>query len=109
MQNKGLIITFAVLFGLVSIYQLSFTYITNKVESDAEAYAQSKYPANEPDKREEAEARYLDSIANIPVLWGGDYNTATEKELNKGLDLKGGINVILRVSEIGRASCRERM
>src|SRR5690554_821351 len=98
MQNKGLIITFAVLFGLVSIYQLSFTYITNKVESDAEAYAQSKYPANEPDKREEAEARYLDSIANIPVMWGVDYNTATEKELNKGLDLKGGINVILRVS-----------
>src|SRR5690554_274120 len=98
MQNKGLIITFAVLFGLVSIYKLSFTYITNKVESDAEAYAQSKYPANEPDKREEAEARYLDSIANIPVMWGVDYNTATEKELNKGLDLKGGINVILRVS-----------
>lgn len=98
MQNKGLIITFAVLFGLVSIYQLSFTYITNKVEGDAEAYAQSKYPANEPEKREEAEARYLDSIANIPVMWGVDYKTATEKELNKGLDLKGGINVILRVS-----------
>src|SRR5690554_104266 len=98
MQNKGLIITFAVLFGLVSIYQLSFTYITNKVESDAEAFAQSKYSANEPEKREEAEARYLDSIANIPVMWGVDYKTATEKELNKGLDLKGGINVILRVS-----------
>ncbi len=98
MQNRGLIITFAVLFGLVSIYQLSFTYITNKVESDAEAFAQSKYSANEPEKREEAEARYLDSIANIPVMWGVDYKTATEKELNKGLDLKGGINVILRVS-----------
>lgn len=98
MQNKGLIITFAILFGLVSIYQLSFTYITNKVEGDAKTFAQSKYSESEPEKREAAESRYLDSIANEPVMWGVDYNTATEKELNKGLDLKGGINVILRVS-----------
>lgn len=98
MQNKGLIITFAVLFGLVSIYQLSFTYIANKAETDAQKFAQSKYSENEPDKREEAETRYLDSIATEPIMWGIDYKTASEKELNKGLDLKGGINVILRVS-----------
>lgn len=98
MENRGLIITFAVLFGLVSIYQLSFTYIANKAETDAQKFAQSKYSENEPELREEAEARYLDSIATEPIMWGIDYKTASEKELNKGLDLKGGINVILRVS-----------
>lgn len=98
MQNKGLVTTFAILFGLVSIYQLSFTYIATKVESDAKKFAQGKYPSTEPELREQAEARYLDSIANEPVMFGIDYNTATEKELNKGLDLKGGINVILEVS-----------
>lgn len=98
MQNKGLVTVFAILFGLVSIYQLSFTYVTNKVEKDAEKFAQSKYSAEEPEKREAAEARYLDSIANEPVFLGIDYNTALDKELNKGLDLKGGINVILEIS-----------
>ena len=39
MQNKGLIKVFAILFGLVCIYQLSFTYITNNVESEAEEFA----------------------------------------------------------------------
>ena len=39
MQNKGLIRLFAILFGLVSLYQLSFTYFTNKVEADAKEYA----------------------------------------------------------------------
>src|SRR5690606_9371982 len=98
MQNKGLVTVFAILFGLVSIYQLSFTYVTNKVEKDAKKFAQSKYSAEEPEKREAAEARYLDSIANEPVFLGIDYNTALDKELNKGLDLKGGINVILEIS-----------
>lgn len=98
MQNKGLIITFAVLFGLVSIYQLSFTLIANKVERDARAYAENKYPADQPDMREEAQAHYLDSIAFDPIFMGIDYNTAVERELNRGLDLKGGINVILEIS-----------
>ena len=40
MQNKGLIRLFAILFGLVSIYQLSFTFITSKIEGDAERFAQ---------------------------------------------------------------------
>lgn len=98
MQNKGLIIVFAALFGLVSIYQLSFTYIANKAETDAQKFAQSKYSENEPELREAAMARYLDSVATEPIMWGVDYKSASEKELNKGLDLKGGINVILRVS-----------
>ena len=98
MQNKGLITVFAVLFGLVSIYQLSFTFVASKVEGNAKEFAQSKYSENEPHLREAAESRYLDSIGADPVFLGIDYNTAKEKELNKGLDLKGGINVILEVS-----------
>jgi SecD/SecF fusion protein len=98
MQNKGLITVFAILFGLVSIYQLSFTFIANNVEDSAKEFAQSKYSADQPHKRDAAEARYLDSVATDPVFLGIDYKTASEKELNKGLDLKGGINVILQVS-----------
>ncbi|MBT0607334.1 protein translocase subunit SecDF [Aequorivita echinoideorum] len=98
MQNKGLITLFAILFGLVSIYQLSFTYVANKVESSAKEFANSKFSENEPRERDNAENRYLDSVANNSVMFGIDYQTAKEKELNKGLDLKGGINVILEVS-----------
>ena len=98
MQNKGLITIFAILFGLVSIYQLSFTFVANKVEDSAKEFANSKFSENEPHERDNAETRYLDSVANNPVFLGIDYKTAKEKELNKGLDLKGGINVILEVS-----------
>lgn len=98
MQNKGLIKVFAILFGLVSLYQLSFTYISSKVEGEAEVYANNKFAKTEPKLRDKAEASYLDSIAKDKVFLGIDYETAKEKELNKGLDLKGGINVILQVS-----------
>lgn len=98
MQNKGLITVFAILFGLVSIYQLSFTFVANKVEDSAKEFADSKFTADQPHERDNAEARYLDSVATNPVFLGIDYKTAKEKELNKGLDLKGGINVILEVS-----------
>ncbi len=101
MQNKGLIKLFALLFGLVSIYQLSYTFITSKIESDAEAYAAATVPADTKDYvtvREQVEARYLDSIAKNPILGFTDYEEAKKKELNKGLDLKGGINVTLQIS-----------
>ena len=99
MQNKGLIKFFAVLFGLVCIYQLSFTYIAYVAESDAEGYAYQKFPDSEASKqREEAKQEYLDSTANAPILAGVSYKKAKEWELNKGLDLKGGINVILQIS-----------
>ena len=97
MQNKGLIIVFAVLFGLVSLYQLSFTYITNHVEDQAKAYADLKFP-NSPKESDLEEVKYLDSVGSNSVFMGIDYKTSKEKELNKGLDLKGGINVILQVS-----------
>ena len=49
MHNKGLIRLFAILFGLVSIYQLSYTFITNKLGGDAEAYAVSQISEAEED------------------------------------------------------------
>lgn len=101
MQNKGLIKLFALLFGLVSIYQLSYTFITSKIESDAETFAASKIASSEEDyvsKREVLEARYLDSIGKNPILGFTSYEDAKIKELNKGLDLKGGINVTLQIS-----------
>ncbi len=101
MNNKGLIKLFALLFGLVSIYQLSYTFIASKIESDAEAYAASTVSTDEEDyvaKREQAEARYLDSVAKNPILGFTSYEDAKKKELNKGLDLKGGINVTLQIS-----------
>lgn len=101
MQNKGLIKVFAVLFGLVCIYQLSFTFLAGSVESDAEAFAERQISAsveNYSVKREEAEERYLDSIGNEEIIAGITYDSAKERELNQGLDLKGGINVILQIS-----------
>ena len=101
MQNKGLIRLFAILFGLVSIYQLSYTFIASKLEKDAEAYAISRISEAEDDyvaKREALEASYLDSIGDNTVLGFTSYEDAKKKELNKGLDLKGGINVTLQIS-----------
>ncbi|RYJ38504.1 Bifunctional preprotein translocase subunit SecD/SecF [Flavobacterium anhuiense] len=93
MQNKGLIKFFAILFALVSIYQLSFTFVANSVKSEAKAFA-----GDNPDK----ELKYLDSIGKEKVLNLGftdfTYNEVKNKQLNKGLDLEGGINVILQIS-----------
>ncbi|WP_372917451.1 protein translocase subunit SecDF [Salegentibacter sp.] len=101
MQNKGLIKVFAILFGLVCIYQLSFTFITNKVENEAEEFAIQKIGEdvdNYSVLRDAEEKRYLDSIGGNDIIAGITYDDAKDKELNKGLDLKGGINVILQIS-----------
>lgn len=101
MQNKGLIKLFALLFGLVSIYQLSYTFITSKVENEAEVFATSRISEAEDNyvsKREVLEASYLDSISENTILGYTNYGEAKKKELNKGLDLKGGINVTLQIS-----------
>ena len=101
MQNKGLIKLFAILFGLVSIYQLSFTFIADNVEEKAKAYASrnvSESEENFTEQRAIVAEQYLDSIGNQSIFAGISYNTAKDKELNKGLDLKGGINVILQIS-----------
>ncbi|MFJ1262153.1 protein translocase subunit SecDF [Capnocytophaga canis] len=105
MQNKGLIKLFALLFGLVSVYQLSFTFVANRVENKAKAFAEAKVLSSETDyvsKRERVESQYLDSMLGQSVYNIGvtkyTYGEVKEKELNRGLDLKGGINVILQIS-----------
>ncbi|MFI0430838.1 protein translocase subunit SecDF [Mariniflexile sp. HMF6888] len=105
MQNKGLVKLFAVLFGLVSIYQLSFTFKANQIEKAAEEVAINKIPESDPDyraKRSAEEANYLQSVATDTVFNIGiakfTYNDVKAKAMNLGLDLKGGINVILQVS-----------
>lgn len=101
MQNKGLIKLFAFLFGIVSIYQLSYTFITSKIEKDAKVFAANSIAESEEGyaaKRDALEARYLDSIGENPILGYTTYDEAKKKELNKGLDLKGGINVTLQIS-----------
>ena len=101
MQGNSLIKTFAILFGIVSIYQLSFTFISNTLESKARNVAIEKISEDEisfAEKRAREEIRFLDSIGDLPVLIYSSYNDAKQKELNQGLDLKGGINVILQIS-----------
>jgi len=93
MQNKGLIRTFAIIFGLICAYYLSFTWVNNKIEDDAEVYANGNT---------ELKKNYLDSVANEPVanylIANYTYSQVQDKALNLGLDLKGGINATLEVS-----------
>ncbi len=101
MQNNSLIKVFGILFALVSIYQLSFTFITSNIEKKASTYASqvvSDEETNYLEVREQVSKNYLDSIGNNAIYSFTSYNDAKEKELNKGLDLKGGINVILQIS-----------
>ena len=101
MQNNYLVRVFAVLFGLVSLYQLSFTFIANNEEKKAKIYSQNLIPEstdNYLELREKSIISYLDSIGNVNIFGFTSYNDAKGKELNKGLDLKGGINVILQIS-----------
>ena len=102
MQNKGLIRLFAILFGLVSLYQLSFSFFTNKVENEAKEYAKSRVDLDNGRELANLEKKYLDSINNLETIDLGiskfTYNDIKDKEMNLGLDLKGGINAILQVS-----------
>ena len=125
MQNRGAIRFFAIAFALVCLFQLSFTYFTYKVNKDAAEYAHS--PATEKLAKELAkgdallegkyydsisikkEAYYLDSMANEEIynilIKKYTFNDCKEREINLGLDLKGGMNVTLevKVADIVRA------
>lgn len=106
MQNKGLVKLFALLFGLVSIYQLSFTFKANQIEDAAKQYAVSAIPDSETDydtKRDLQETKYLDSLSKLDHVYNlgiakFKYSEVKDKAMNLGLDLKGGINVILQIS-----------
>lgn len=93
MQNKGLIKFFAILFTIVCFYQLTFTFVANGISNDAKEFAKG-------DTKKELE--YLNSKGKEEVMNLGftsfTYNEVREKQINKGLDLEGGINVILQVS-----------
>ncbi len=91
MQNKGFVKVFAVLLTLVCLFYLSFSVVTNHFESKAEALAQTEGQA--------AADRYLDSLLNNKVycnVW--TLKECREMGIGLGLDLKGGMNVILEVS-----------
>ena len=92
MRGRWLIAAFAIILSLLCIRQLSYTWYTTKVEHEAARLASK--PEDEP--------RILDSLAQHPLDLGiikYDYTYAKNNEINLGLDLKGGINVILQVSE----------
>ena len=97
MQSKGAIKLLAILLGIACIYQLSFSFKARSVEKAAERYA-SAYDA---DLRDSIARHYLDSVENLTVYDLGfldfTYKEIKEKEINLGLDLKGGMNVMLEV------------
>ena len=90
MQNKGFVKLFSVLLALVCIFYLSFTAVTNYYSDKAEEIL--KQEGND------AYAEYLDSISHEKVWFGYTLKQCREKEINLGLDLKGGMNVTLEVS-----------
>ena len=118
MQNKGAIRLLAILFALVSIYQLSFSYFTSKTEKEALKYSKRSAVYEEASRlakitgrpenvlldslMDRAENYYLDSMNNEVVYSLGiidyTYKDCKEREINLGLDLKGGMNVTLQVS-----------
>jgi SecD/SecF fusion protein len=94
MKNKGFVQIFTVLLAIACIYQLSFTWKTRSVESQAKEWAK---------KTGKPEAKYLDSIGSTVVynmlgLIKYTYLECKEKEIGLGLDLKGGMNVTMEVS-----------
>ncbi len=94
MRGKGAIWFLTITLILVSIYQLSFTYVAYRVKKHAKEYAKGDY---------QKEAAYLDSMANEVVynfidLKKYTFREVQQRELNLGLDLQGGMNVTLEVS-----------
>jgi SecD/SecF fusion protein len=102
MRNKGAIKLVAILMALVCIYQLSFTVVTSRIEKKARDYA-TGLAKGDADKVTALKAYYKDSLAGEPVynflgLKKYTYRECQEREFNLGLDLKGGMNVMLEVS-----------
>ena len=114
MQSKGAIRFVAILLALASLWQLSFTLVNSIQENKAEKYAEAKVIATENsaafskvadvDKafyldsiRKVANRMYIDSISSKKVYFGYTYKDVQAKSINLGLDLKGGMNVMLQV------------
>ena len=116
MQNKGVIKLLAVILAVFSLYQLSFSFVTRQVEKKAAEYAtnaesvklaetladgdQNAYDYLLDSIQGARETYYLDSMSTVKVypVFGQTYRQAKEMEINLGLDLKGGMNVMMEVS-----------
>lgn len=106
MQGKGLVKVFLVLIIAVCLLQFAYFIPTNRVESDADAYAQ-KVTGKGPEAATTADykvarANYLDSISgtpifSIPLIKSFTYNELKQQQLALGLDLKGGMSALLQV------------
>ncbi len=103
MQGKGLVKIFAIVVALICVWQLAFTFWTSRIEKSAETYAVSNLA---PDVSEQNQSRaikslsraYLDSIQDQPGFMGYSYKDCKSKSLNLGLDLQGGMSVVLQVA-----------
>jgi len=105
MRNKGAIKFIAIALALVCIYQLFFTYVTKQVEKDALAFAYKHAKKGDSKDLTAKQEHYLDSIKTETVynfLWVRKYTfkECKEREINLGLDLKGGMNVTLEISVV---------
>ena len=89
MQNKGFVKVFAVLLTLVCMFYLSFSFVTRHYNSKAAEYAGGD-PVNE--------SSYLDSLSTQKVWLGYTLKECREMEISLGLDLKGGMNVVLELN-----------
>jgi SecD/SecF fusion protein len=106
MRNKGGIVALLVAFLAISIYFLARTWKANDIRKDAETYATDKSGKVDFSKKQ----RYVDSLWKQPVFLGTTTEDLTKQELGLGLDLQGGMSVILEVSptEIVRALAASR-
>ena len=98
---KIVVIFLLLIFALPSIFQLSFTFINNSIENDALEYSINKIDSelDDYDKlRNDERIKYLDSISKELVFSNYTYDNVKNRALPLGLDLKGGINVILQIS-----------
>lgn len=111
MQLKGLVKFFTAALILISLYQLSFTFIVRNVEKKMRAQARRSVLADNPNAQGNeletlTDARYAvitdslqgETVFSVPLLKKYNYQEAKEQELNLGLDLQGGMNVTLEVS-----------
>ncbi|MCS6916943.1 MAG: protein translocase subunit SecDF [Chitinophagales bacterium] len=111
MRGKGLIIFFSAALILITLYQLSFNLVTRRAEKNAREYAQRVVLKNTPPEQapdsllqlvRQKEQYYLDSISNKTIYNIGiarfTYQECKDQQLNLGLDLQGGMNVILQVA-----------
>ena len=100
MQNKGFISTIAILLVLICGFYLSFSFVTNHYEKKAKEYAQQMSKTNDEtsDAYKQSLKQFNDSIDKEKVYLWYTYGQVRKMEVGMGLDLKGGMNVVLEIS-----------